>query len=87
MLPLAFSPQPSGKGSQIDQGAGENADGIEHRKDGKRLLARTVGADKDVWWYPEMLFTDKVHPATKGAEALYMQVLCDFPEIMQKSNV
>ena len=48
---------------------------------------RAVGADKDVWWYPEMLFTDKVHPATKGAEALYMQVLCDFPEIMQKSNV
>jgi hypothetical protein len=48
---------------------------------------RAVGADKDVHWYPEMLSADNVHPAAKGAEALYMQVLCDFPEIMQKTGV
>lgn len=48
---------------------------------------RAVGADKDVNWYPDMLSADRVHPSTKGAEALYMQVLCDFPEVMQKSNV
>ncbi len=35
-------------------------------------------------WYPEMLHADLVHPLKKGAEALYMQVLIDFPEIMQK---
>ena len=50
-------------------------------------FARAVGSDKDVNWYPEMLCADRVHPATKGAEALYMQVLCDFPEIMQKIGV
>ena len=48
---------------------------------------RAVGADKDVSWYPEMLSADRVHPSAKGAEALYMQVLTDFPEIMQKSGV
>lgn len=45
---------------------------------------RAVGADKDINWYPEMLYTDQVHPAKRGAEALYMQVLVDFPEIMQR---
>ncbi len=44
---------------------------------------RAVGADKDVKWYPEMLYQDNVHPAVKGAQALYSQVLVDFPEIMQ----
>ncbi len=45
---------------------------------------RAVGADKDPAWYPEMLFKDNVHPDTKGAEALYSQVLIDFPEIMKR---
>ena len=45
---------------------------------------RAVGADKDINWYPEMLYQDQVHPAKRGAEALYMQVLVDFPEIMQR---
>ncbi len=49
-------------------------------------FARAVGSEKDVSWYPEMLSADLVHPSAKGAEALYMQVLCDFPEVMQKSN-
>ena len=44
---------------------------------------RAVGADKDSNWYPDMLSGDGVHPATKGAAALYAQVLVDFPEIMQ----
>ncbi len=35
-------------------------------------------------WYPDMLYVDLVHPAKKGAQALYMQVLVDFPEIIQK---
>ena len=45
---------------------------------------RAVGADKDVKWYPEMLYQDNVHPALKGAQALYSQVLIDFPEIMNR---
>ena len=44
---------------------------------------RAVGAHKDVAWYPGMLHTDNVHPAQKGAQALYTQILTDFPEIMQ----
>ena len=49
-------------------------------------FARAVGSEGDVNWYPEMLSADRVHPDTKGAEALYMQVLVDFPEIMQRTN-
>ena len=45
---------------------------------------RAVGSDKNDHWYPDMLYQDNVHPNKKGAEALYMQVLCDFPEIMQR---
>ncbi len=33
-------------------------------------------------WYFGMLYKDNVHPAKSGAQALYMQVLIDFPEIM-----
>ena len=46
-------------------------------------FARAVGSDKNPEWYGDMLCQDRVHPATKGAEALYSQVLADFPEIMQ----
>ena len=46
---------------------------------------RAVGAHKDHAWYPEMLNEkDQVHPAIHGAEALYSQVLIDFPEIMNR---
>ena len=45
---------------------------------------RAVGADKDVNWYPTMLCHDGVHPDVSGAEALYSQVLVDFPEIMKR---
>lgn len=44
---------------------------------------RAVGAHVDKAWYPNMLYTDNVHPARAGAEALYSQVIIDFPEIMQ----
>lgn len=50
-------------------------------------FARAVGSYENPEWYPDMLFTDRVHPAAKGAEALYMQVLTDFPEIMQRVNL
>jgi len=46
---------------------------------------RAVGSHKDENWYPEMLFKDQVHPADKGAAALYAQVLIDFPEIMERN--
>lgn len=46
-------------------------------------FARAVGSDTDVNWYEGMLSADLVHPDEKGAQALYMQLLCDFPEIMQ----
>ncbi len=35
-------------------------------------------------WYDEMLYPDLVHPRPRGAQALYMQVLVDFPEIMYR---
>lgn len=35
-------------------------------------------------WYNDMLHTDGVHPAKLGAQALYMQAIIDFPELMQK---
>ena len=56
------------------------------RKSGIRYIdfAASVGADKDINWYPEMMFTDRVHPTVLGAQAMYMQVLSDFPEVMQK---
>ena len=44
---------------------------------------RAVGADKDKAWYPGMIAADNVHPDAPGAQALYSQVLVDFPEIMQ----
>ena len=49
-------------------------------------FARAVGSEVNVEWYPEMLCADRVHPAERGAQALYMQVVCDFPEIMQRPN-
>lgn len=45
---------------------------------------RAVGAHKTKEWYPDMLHTDRVHPANNGAAALYSQVLIDFPEIMKR---
>ena len=35
-------------------------------------------------WFDGMLYSDGVHPAKLGAEALYMQAITDFPELMQK---
>ena len=54
------------------------------RSSGYRYIdfAFAVGSDKNKSWYPEMLYTDNVHPATKGAMALYARVLVDFPEIL-----
>ena len=46
---------------------------------------RAVGSHKDENWYPEMIFRDQVHPAEKGAAALYARVLVDFPEIMERN--
>lgn len=56
------------------------------RKSGYRYIdfARAVGSDKDINWYPEMLLSDGAHPRQRGAQALYMQVLVDFPEIMKR---
>lgn len=57
------------------------------RASGYRYIdfAKAVGGEeRGSSWYPDMLFTDLVHPAALGAEALYMRVLVDFPEIMQE---
>lgn len=35
-------------------------------------------------WYDGMLYTDDVHPAATGAEAIYAQLVVDFPEIMRQ---
>jgi hypothetical protein len=42
-----------------------------------------VGATSTGSWYEGMLSSDGVHPTELGAQALAMQVLTDFPEIMQ----
>ena len=34
-------------------------------------------------WYEGMLSTDQVHPAALGAMALYMQIVIDFPELVE----
>ena len=54
------------------------------RNSGVRYIdfCSAVGANKDINWYPDMLYKDQVHPASAGAVALYNQVLTDFPEIM-----
>ncbi len=35
-------------------------------------------------WYADMIYPDLVHPATLGAQALYMQAITDFPELIRK---
>ncbi len=45
-----------------------------------QTVTNTNGYD----WYDGMLYPDLVHPAKLGAEALYMQAIIDFPELMQK---
>ena len=47
-------------------------------------FAHAVGSDENPEWYPGMLHTDLVHPASLGAATLYSQVLIDFPEIMKR---
>jgi hypothetical protein len=46
-------------------------------------FAKAVGADVESNWYEGFLHSDGVHPTELGAQALAMQVLIDFPEIMQ----
>ncbi len=42
-----------------------------------------VGANSSGVWFTDYLSADGVHPDPLGAEALAMQVLIDFPELMQ----
>ncbi len=35
-------------------------------------------------WYEGMLYSDEVHPTALGAQALYMQAVTDFPELILK---
>ena len=45
---------------------------------------KAVGAHIDKAWYEGMLHEDQVHPTDLGAQALYTQVLVDFPEITSR---
>lgn len=45
------------------------------------FAAAVGGVAQGATWYPDMLNSDGTHPNTKGAVALYYQVLSDFPEI------
>lgn len=56
------------------------------RNSGYRYIdfAKAVGANGDGTWYEGMLYSDRVHPTDKGARALAMQVLLDFPEITKR---
>lgn len=44
-------------------------------------FAAAVGADPAGTWYPEMLYSDGVHPDVKGAVALYERAIADCPEL------
>lgn len=44
---------------------------------------KAVGTNSDGIWYDGYLDSDGVHPTNLGAKALAMQVLIDFPELMQ----
>lgn len=44
---------------------------------------KAVGSNPDGHWYDGYLASDDVHPTDLGAAALAMQVLTDFPELMQ----
>ena len=46
-------------------------------------MYNAVGATSTGSWHEGMLNSDGVHPDKLGAQALAMQVLTDFPEIMQ----
>lgn len=53
---------------------------------GKRYIdfAEAVGAESaGSTWYTGMLSSDNLHPTALGAQALYSQLLADFPEIMR----
>ncbi len=44
---------------------------------------KAMGANAEGVWYDGYLDSDKVHPTSLGAQAQAMQVLVDFPELMQ----
>lgn len=44
---------------------------------------KAMGANAEGQWYEGYLDSDKVHPTVLGAKAQAMQVLIDFPELMQ----
>lgn len=44
---------------------------------------KAMGANAEGVWYDGYLDSDKVHPTSLGAQAQAMQVLIDFPELMQ----
>ena len=53
------------------------------RNSGHRYIdfSLAVGAEESNSWYPNMLYTDGVHPAELGATALASRFVQDFPEI------
>ncbi len=52
-------------------------------KSGYRYIdfASAVGALNDSTWYPNMIYSDNVHPASLGAKAAYARAIVDFPEL------
>lgn len=59
------------------------------RESGRRFIdfERAVGADEELNWREGMLSEDLVHPAKRGAIALYARVLSDFPEICAAKKI
>lgn len=56
------------------------------RESGYRYIdfAKAVGGEEmGSPWFSDMLSSDLVHPGVLGAKALYIQVITDFPEIME----
>ncbi len=54
--------------------------GKEYTKPNGQTETNSTGNE----WYPDMLYGDLVHPDSKGAAALYAQLIADFPEIMRQ---
>ena len=55
--------------------------GKEYTKPDETTVNNKTGYE----WYADMLYADLVHPSSKGAEALYMQAVLDFPELMKEN--
>ncbi len=68
----------------IDFSAAVGGDRLNPELVGTATRKDNVTNKTGAYWYDDMLSVDEIHPAAPGAQALYAQVLVDFPEITRK---